>query len=228
MKPFATNFIAKNRVLVRCAGLFSSGIAVLALLGGCALLDKPRRPVPYDFGPAATAAPAARGAASQPLPPVVLADIETSSAFDGAAILYRLAYADERELRPYGLARWSAPPAQLVRQRLREVIGQERPVLTVDQSAVMERSPGVVLRIVRIELEEFTHLFADARQSEGVVRLRATAFDSLASGEQLVGQRAFTARVPSPTPDAPGGVKALVAATDAIAVEMAEWLRRTR
>lgn len=224
----ASNSIARNPVLARCAAIFASGIAVAALLGGCALLDKPRRPVPYDFGAASAARVPPRAGSAQPLPPVVLADIETSSAFDGSAILYRLAYADERELRPYALARWSAPPAQLVRQRLREVIGQERAVLTVDQSAVLERSAGVVVRVVRIELEEFTHLFTDARQSVGVVRLRATAFDSLSSGELLVAQRAFTARVPADTADAPGGVKALVAATDAIAQEMTEWLRQTR
>ena len=36
------------------------------------------------------------------------------------AVLYRLAYADGQQLRPYSQARWSQPPAQLLQQRLRE------------------------------------------------------------------------------------------------------------
>ncbi|MEP6790241.1 MAG: ABC-type transport auxiliary lipoprotein family protein, partial [Ramlibacter sp.] len=94
---------------------------VLALLAGCAdLVDKPKRATLYDFGPGSTTAQPQQ---ATPLPALVLGDVDTSGALDGSAVLYRLAYADVNQLHPYAQARWSAPPAQLVRQRLRDQLG---------------------------------------------------------------------------------------------------------
>src|SRR5436190_22381766 len=90
-------------------------VALAACLAGCgALPDKPSRAALYDFGPGSQAAPA-----TGQQQPVVLADIEAGGALDGTSFLYRLGYADAQQLRPYSQARWSAPPPQLVRQRLR-------------------------------------------------------------------------------------------------------------
>ncbi|MDB5871640.1 MAG: hypothetical protein JWQ07_1082, partial [Ramlibacter sp.] len=86
------------------------GLAALAAgLAGCsALPDKPVRATLYDFGPNVPAA--AAPVAAPALAALVLADIEATGALDGSAILYRLGYADEHQLRPYANARWSAPP----------------------------------------------------------------------------------------------------------------------
>ena len=82
-------------------------VLVVLALGACsALPDKPLRAALYDFGPGLPSTqPATRQA---PLPPLALSDISTpGGALDNQAVLYRLAYADAQQLRPYSQARWS-------------------------------------------------------------------------------------------------------------------------
>ncbi|MCY7318648.1 MAG: PqiC family protein [Ramlibacter sp.] len=198
-------------------------VVVAGLLGGCAgLVDKPARPVLYDFGPGtatSTSVPtrALRGA-------VVLADVEAAGALDGSAVLYRLGYADSHQLRPYAQSRWSAPPPQLVRQRLREQLGRERVVLNPGEGAALARSDGLLPRSLRIELEEFSHFFESPASRVGMLRLRATLLENTAGGEKLLAQRNVVIQRPAPTADAPGGVRALTAAVDAAADELSQWL----
>ena len=198
-------------------------VVLVSLLGGCAgLVDKPARPVLYDFGPGtatSTSVPtrSLRGA-------VVLADVEAAGALDGSAVLYRLGYADSHQLRPYAQSRWSAPPPQLVRQRLREQLGRERVILNPGEGAALARSEGLLPRSLRIELEEFSHFFESPAVSVGMLRLRATLLENTAGGEKLLAQRNVVVRRPAPTPDAPGGVRALTAAVDAAAEELSQWL----
>lgn len=202
-------------------------LALAAAAAGCATPDKPARATLYDFGPGANAA-RTQPAGQALLAPVVLSDIEASGALDGAAVLYRLGYADAHQLRPYQHARWSAPPPQLIRQRLREQLALERPVLAINESAALARVGGVMPRILRIELEEFSHFFDSPTQSSGLVRLRVTLMENTPAGEKLVAQREVMARQPAPTPDAAGGVRALAAATDAAAADIRDWLTQLR
>ncbi len=209
--------------------LFTPLVAIVlmaAWMTGCsALPDKPVRAVLYDFGPSALAQTATT---APQLPPLVMADVEASGALDGSAILYRLSYADENQLRPYAQARWSAPPPQLVRQRLRQYLGRERAVLDLGDSAALARGGGVAPRVMRIDLEEFSQLFESESRSVGLLRLRVTLMENTASGEKLLAQRSFVVRKAAPTADAPGGVRALSAATDAAAQEIAQWLLSVR
>jgi len=202
-------------------------IMMAASLAGCsAIPDKPVRATLYDFGPAQGGNP---GAAPNPaLPALVLADVETTGALDGSAVLYRLGYADDHQLRPYSQARWSAPPPQLIRQRLRQRLGRERAVLDLGESAALARNGGNAPRVLRMGLEEFSHLFETQSSSWGMLRLRVTLMDNTAAGEQLLAQRTFVLRKPAPTADAPGGVRALTAATDAAAEEIAQWMQGFR
>ena len=194
------------------------------LMAGCAGPDRPVRAMLYDFGPGVTQPqPATRMA---PLAPIALADIDTGGALDSSAMLYRLAYADANQPRPYAQARWSAPPAQLVRQRVREHLSLRRAVLNTGEGAALMRSGGVAPRVLRLELEEFSHLFESPTQSSGVIRLRATLADNTPSGEKLLAQRMVVVSRPAPSADAPGGVRALAAATDAAAEEIAQWLQQ--
>ena len=196
----------------------------LVALGACsALPDKPVRPVSYDFGSGVQAASPGAGAS---LAPIALADIDTTGLADTAAITYRLQYTDAQQLRPYAMARWALPPAQLVRQRVRERLGTRRPVLDADDVLSQKRFEGSLPRILRLQLEEFSQVFASPGQSEGVVRLRATLVDNSAQGESLVGQRVFVMRRPAPSADASGGVRALTLATDAAIDEVEAWLAR--
>lgn len=217
--------IAASAYPSSAAALFGA----LLLLAGCsALPSPPTRPVLYDFGPGVVApAPTDRRA---PLPPLALADVEAPGLPEGSnAVLYRLAYSDAQQLRPYSLARWSQPPAQLVQQRLREHLGQRRAVLKADDGAAQARDPaqgGKLPLVLRVELEEFSHLFTSATESAGVVRLRATVVDLTPAGEALRGQRVFTVRTPARTTDAAGGVAALADATGQVAQELAAWLEQ--
>jgi len=223
----AMQSIASQHQLVRPGARFGTLIVLVGLLAGCAgLVDKPVTRTLYDFGPDVPAATASAAQGSQAA--VVLADIDAAGALDGTAVLYRLAYADANQLRPYAQARWSASPPQLVRQRLRELLGRERPVLDLDESAALAREGGVQPRVLRLELEEFSQVFESTTQSVGLLRLRATLMQNTPAGEKLVGQRTITMRAPAATADAPGGVRALGEATNAAAADLGRWLRETR
>jgi len=186
-----------------------------ALLGGCAAPAS--RVAVYDFGPGATEpVPTNRMA---PLPSMLLADVQAAGALDSNALLYRLAYADARQLRPYAQARWSMPPAQLVRQRLRELLGQRRSVL----SATDPVPPGTL--VLRLELEEFSHLFSTAQTSTGLLRVRATLGRS-GTPAKLLAQTSFVQQQPSASADAAGGALALAQATDALQPQLEAWLQQ--
>jgi len=203
--------------------LFPAGALALLIVGGCSSLpDKPTRPVSYDFGPGVATASATD--TSTPSTPMALADVETAGVADTAAVTYRLLYADAQQLRPYAMARWVLPPGQLVRQRVREVLGQRRPILDADDVLSQKRIKGSLPRVLRLQLEEFSQVFASPGRSEGVVRLRATLVDNTPQGESFVGQQVFVLRRPAASADAPGGVQALTAATDAAAAEIERWL----
>ena len=205
----------------------AKGFAAMAVLvlAGCAVPDKPARATLYDFGPGASTATAAP---SPKRPALMLAEVESSSALDSSALHYRLGYDDANQLRPYAHARWSAPPPQLVRQRLREQLARDGPVLDKDESAALARTAGAVPLILRVEVEEFSHYFETPAQSWGLVRLRATLLDNTLAGERLLGQRSIVVRMPAPTADAPGGVRALAAATDGAAEQIAQWVAQQR
>ncbi|WP_436301233.1 ABC-type transport auxiliary lipoprotein family protein [Variovorax paradoxus] len=206
--------------LAACAGL------ALLLLAGCsALPDKPARATLYDFGPGPAApAPAAANPPAAALPTLALAEIESNTRLDSTQILYRLGYADANELRPYGQSRWSLAPAQLLRQRLRDALAERRTVLGPEESATIARAEGKVPDTLRISLDEFSHYFDSASSSAGLVRLRATLIRGTTGGDRVLGQRSFTVRRPAPSADAPGGVKALAAATDAAVAEVVQWV----
>jgi cholesterol transport system auxiliary component len=196
------------------------GIALVlgaaVLLAGCSVLDKPTRATVFDFG--AGAVPVAQGQANATRVPVALADVEAPSAFDSTAVLYRLGFADVQQLQPYAQARWSMPPAQLLRQRLRQALSQ--------QSTVMREGEVAMLRplVLRLEIDEFSQRFDAPDKSAGQVRVHATVTQASGTGERLVAQRDFVAERPAPSADAAGGVRALTAASDAVVADITQWM----
>ena len=198
---------------------------LLAALAGCgALPDKPVASVRYDLGPLPGVAEAAAPAGM----PLVLGEIEAGGSFERTALLYRLAYDHPQQLQPYSQARWSAPPAELLRQRIAEHLARERPVLEPSLAAGLAPRAGALPPELRLELQEFSQVFDSPQASRGVVRLRASVLERAPGGERLLGQRSFIAQRPAPTADAAGGVQALAAASDAAAQELAAWLRQLR
>ena len=58
----------------------------------------------------------------------------------------------------------------------------------------------------------------------GLIRLRATLVEVTSDGEKLLAQRNLLVQRPATSADAPGGVRALTAATDAAIEELDQWL----
>jgi cholesterol transport system auxiliary component len=127
-------------------------------------------------------------------------------------------------LRPYAQAHWSMPAAALVQQRLRQILGQQHVVLPAGEGAAMTPVDGKRPLVLKVVLEEFTHFFESSTSSFALLRLRATLLENTADGAKVLAQRQLVSRQPASTPDAPGGVRALGAATDAAARELAVWL----
>ncbi len=203
-------------------------------LSGCALPRPASVPVVYDFGPGALHEQP--GTPPTPMPALELRPVQASTALGSTALLYRLAYADAQQLKPYTLARWSMPPAQLIEQRLRAQLGQHRAVLSPGQvslarpvragasaPALATTQPQTVPDL-HLALEEFSQLFASTEKSSGVLRLRATVTQRSAGAQTLLAQRSFTAQVDAPTPDASGAVRALTGAADQVLQEVESWL----
>lgn len=200
--PLFTSFRTAALLLALCAGL-----------SGCATPSSPVEKTVYDFG-----AVVAKGSTDVSKPagsPLALADIQTAWGQSSTAMQYRLAYANEQALQPYALARWSMPPAQLVAQQVRAVVSQQRPVVALGESQTAYT--------LQLSLEAFGQSFETPNASQGLVHLRTT----LLKGGEFLAQRDFSASVPTSTPDAPGGVRALSIATQAVARELSTWLTQT-
>jgi cholesterol transport system auxiliary component len=148
----------------------------------------------------------------------VLFEPQVSPALDGNAVMYRLAYADPQQLKPYALTRWSMPPAQLIGQRLRQQLSAQRAVVAPGEAAAQLN--------LRLVLEEFSQVFDSPTDSHGLLRLRATLTQRSAGGETLLAQRNFVVQEPAPTPDAQGAVRALKAVSDKAIEQVAVWLVR--
>jgi len=196
--------------------LFVIFLPLILALVGCALPDKAARPASYDFGPGPLAVAASDRRA--PLPALTLAEVQASPALNSPAMLYRLLYADAQHLQAYALSRWSMTPAELLRQRLADTLGQRRALLSPEGGAPAGTAT------LRLSLEEFSQLFDSPQQSRGLLRLRATLSQSGPAGDRVLAQRSIIVQRPAPSADAPGGVRALSAATDAAAEELLGWL----
>lgn len=199
-----------------------SAIFGLIFLVGCSVLPEPPvRPVLYDFGPGQQAPAGAQA----PLPPLALETVDHASLPDGVpAVYYRLAYADAQQLRPYQAARWSQPPQQLMRESLQARLGQRRAIIGTGGPMATARVDGQPPAVLRVELEEFSHVFTSPSQSMGLVRLRATLTRPSAQGENLLAQRLFVAQQPAASQDAAGGTRAIAQAAEQVTQEVAQWL----
>ncbi|MDI1244217.1 MAG: ABC-type transport auxiliary lipoprotein family protein [Rhodoferax sp.] len=186
----------------------------MLLLSGCAAPRPAAMVKVYDFGPAPMQTTAMGALPSRAV--VALFEPQVSPALESSAVLYRLAYADTQELKPYALTRWSMPPAQLISQRLRQLLGEQRAVVAPGEAAAQFN--------LRLVLEEFSQVFDSLAQSHGLLRLRATLSQRMGGSEVLLAQRSFVVQQPAPTPDALGAVRALTAASDQTVGQVSAWL----
>lgn len=185
-------------------------ILLCLLLAGCST-SKPVSHTVFDLGPAAAAPAAARapGAVSA----VVVADVTGPAMLDNERMFYRLNYADPLEARTYANSRWSATPLQLLTQRFKQRLSQAG----LRVLASTDAADG--LPTLRIDVDDFNHVFDSVNTSHGEVALRV----SLVQSHRLLDQRSFTRRTPAAA-NAAGGAAALAASTDAVAADIAAWL----
>ncbi|WP_414143303.1 ABC-type transport auxiliary lipoprotein family protein [Burkholderia stagnalis] len=199
---------AMSRTLARALRPAAAALAALALTlaAGCASERAAQSNIRYDLGPAASTATAGTG------PALKVLDVAAPDALDSDKFVYRLAYADAQRTAVYRDSRWTAPPAQLLTQRLRSALSS--------RGAVLEGSDGVRAPTLKIDLNEFEQVFDGESQSHGAVTARAT----LTLDGKVLGQRTFVARAPSSTPDAAGGARALATASDDLVAQIAAWV----
>ena len=178
-------------------------------LSGCASDQAPTN-TRFDFGPAVMgAAPAGAGIGA-----VVITDVTGSAALDSERMYYRLNYSDPLQFRPYTQSHWSATPLQLITQRLKMRIAQS------GAKALNATDAAAGVPILRVEVDDFSHNFSSATQSEGQVVIRASLFTE----HKLIDQKTFVRNTSASSANAAGGAQALAASTDAIAADMVAWL----
>ncbi|MFZ4538691.1 ABC-type transport auxiliary lipoprotein family protein [Propionivibrio sp.] len=185
-----------NRVFILLAALLLS-----ACVGGA-------RNVPpaivYDFG-----LPAARVVADGAWSRLAL-EVRSPSWFDSLNVDYRLAYEDPLKQREYSGSRWAGAPGLLLAQRLRQQLG-----------TASANGNTAVDCLLRVELQEFSQIFDSPQQSRGVLQGSVSLIDAK---RHLVAERQVSIEKPAATPDAHGGVKALVAASTELGLQLADWL----
>ncbi len=211
MTPIETGNImqeyAMPRILDRALRPAAAALAVLtlALAAGCAGNEAVLSNIRYDLGPASSVTTGSG-------PALKVLDVAAPDALDSDKFAYRLAYADAQHVAVYRDSRWTAPPAQLLTQRLRGALSS--------RGAVLEGSDGVRAPTLKVDLSEFEQVFDGQSQSHGAVTARAT----LMLDGKVLGQRTFVARAPSSTPDAAGGARALAMASDELVSQIAAWV----
>lgn len=199
-------------------------VFVLGLAACSSLPQPPARAEVYDFGPglASTRAGETGGAERAA---IVLASAADELTMTDSALYYRLAYANAQQLRPYALARWSQPPAELLTRALRDRLGRERAVLSAADVGLARAGDGAGAgEVLRVRLEEFSQVFDAPEASHALVRVRASRVSFADGEERLRGQRVFVVRRAAATPDAAGGARALAEAAAQVADELARWL----
>ena len=184
----------------------------LSLIAGCAIGPQTREGmVNYDFGLPHTGTDA-NPRLQQDL---LVAEVTAPAWMDNSNIYYRLAYQDPSRPQAYALSHWVMSPAALLGQRLRASIAR------ASTAGVFVPADGVrAAYTLRLELEEFSQVFDAADRSRAVLRLRA----SLIGQRNIVAQQGFNLEHAAATPNAEGGVRALIAASDAAGEKLVDWL----
>jgi len=176
----------------------------LFLLAGCAGGSRPAADIAsYDLGPASSLPAGAMPNAG------IAVEVHMPLWLDGAAMSYRLAYADPQRLHSYAQARWVGAPSRLVQQRLWQQLGT---------------APGGAPCTLRVELGEFTQVFDAADRSRALISGEATL---QGRGRAVIGHLPLRVEAPAGG-DARSGAAALAVATQELATRLAPWLEAKR
>lgn len=181
------------------------GLMCCLLLAGCFTSGKRGGDAPlaiYDFGPSPVEALVAPRQA-----PLAL-EVRAPLWFDTMGIDYRLAYVDAARLREYAKARWAGPPAQMLQQRLSQLL------------RLSPSGQGQTRCLMRVEITEFSQVFSAPDASRGVVQGRVVLLDR---SRRQVAELPVNLEKTAVTQDARGGVGALTDAVDQLAADLKSW-----
>jgi len=185
-----------NKVLILLATLLLS-----ACVGG-------RGNVPpalvYDFG-----LPAKRLVSEGTWSRLAL-EVRSPPWIDSRHIDYRLAYEEPLKKREYAGSRWASSPGLLLAQQLRQQLG-----------AVSAGGNAAADCLLRVELQEFSQVFDSPQKSRALLLGNVSLIDAR---RQLVAERQLAIEHPAASPDAHGGVNALVTASAELGQQLADWL----
>ena len=180
-------------------------LLVCFLVSGCFTAGKrggDSAPAVYDLGPAPTSL-----LASPRMQPLAL-EVRAPLWFDSQGIDYRLAYVDAARLREYARARWVGPPAQMIQQRL---------MRKLDYSI---SGQGQTRCVLRLEITEFSQVFASQESSKGLLQGRAVLLDQ---SRRQVAELGLNIEKLAASQDARGGVGALSATVEQLAADLLAW-----
>ncbi|MEO8410066.1 MAG: ABC-type transport auxiliary lipoprotein family protein [Propionivibrio sp.] len=174
-------------------------------LAGCAVGGKTGPAVTvYDFG-----LPAAPLSADRAWSLLAL-EVDAPNWAKAPNVDYRLAYDEALELRQYAYSRWAGAPGDLLARHLRQQLG------------AVAASANVAWNCrLTVDLQEFSQVFDTPEQSRGVVQAMVHLVDAQ---RQLLAEKKMRVATPAPTPDAEGGVHALLAASTGMGQQIADWL----
>ncbi|HJV26590.1 MAG TPA: ABC-type transport auxiliary lipoprotein family protein [Aromatoleum sp.] len=170
-------------------------------LAACGSLNSHRSPAAgiYDLG-----LPDAVSLQGTPVPASI--EVRAPSWLAGNAMQYRLEYAQPSQRQAYAESRWASPPAELLEVGLRRMLPPD------GRSACR----------LRIDLDEFTQVYATHDSSQALVAARAELLAP--RSDTVLARRDLRIAEAAPTPDASGGVIAHRAASRRLAEELTRWL----
>ena len=186
---------------------------ISATLTGCSLGPRAtEQPVTYDLG-----SPTAHAAANPGITAVLLLpEVGGPAWLSGPGIVYRLNYENAERPQTYALSRWAAAPPALLTQRLRS-----RFAAAAVNGVVTAADGARADYLLRVELEDFSQSFDAPNSSRVALRARASLVN--VANRSLVGQRVFAVERAAPSPDAPGAVQALNAASEDFLESLLRW-----
>ncbi|MBK7422366.1 MAG: membrane integrity-associated transporter subunit PqiC [Propionivibrio sp.] len=129
---------------------------------------------------------------------------------DSRNIDYRLVYEEPLKKREYAGSRWASSPGLLLAQQLRQQLG-----------AVSAGGNAAADCLLRVELQEFSQVFDSPQKSHAVLQANVSLIDTR---RQLVAERQVSIEQPAASPDAHGGVNALVKTSTELGQQLADWL----
>lgn len=192
---------------------------LVLVLTGCSLTPQSNTPIViYDLGllPANTESVITKQSPIK-TPSILIAKISSPVWLDNQTIHYRLAYHNPAQLYSYANSRWTAAPAALLTQQIKNYLKANtaykiaNPIDGVQTEYVLHAS-----------LEDFSQIFDATDKSHAIIHLNVNLIERRT--RSLRAQRKFIIQRSAPTANAAGAVDALITASHQLNDEIIDWL----